>query len=65
VRHSILTLAVENGVDLTTAAGMANHSGTATISRYLHARASRVDEARDKVRSIMQDVHPRTATREP
>jgi site-specific recombinase XerD len=65
IRHTVLTLAVEAGVDLPIAAAMANHSNTGTIPTYLHARASRVNEARERVRQVMSDVIPRTAPREP
>ncbi len=63
IRHSVASAAVESGVDLPTTAGMLGHSGTGTISTYLHTRASRVEAARETVRSIMQVINPRTGAR--
>lgn len=53
IRHSVATLAVDSGADLPTATAMLSHSNTATISTSLHAPASRVNEARDRVWQII------------
>jgi integrase/recombinase XerD len=44
IRHSVATIAVDAGTDLPTAAVMLSHSNTATVSTYLHARASMTPE---------------------
>lgn len=52
LRHSVATIAIAEGCDIPTVAGMLNHSDLATVSRYIH-REDAVDQARDAVRRAL------------